>query len=348
METLVLLFILVLGVSFLCSILESVLLSVNFTYISVIEEKNKKAGFALKKLKDNIDKSISSILILNTFANTLGATGIGIQAQKVFQGDPNFILLISITLTFLILFVAEIIPKTIGAVYWKKLVIPATSFINFFIFITYPIILLTLFVTQKINKNNGSDDVTREEVLHTALLSEENGLINDLESDIIENTLSLKEMKIKDILTPRSVVFSVNKDIQIKDLLDDERTYKFSRLPVYDDSIDNIVGMVLTKKLFKYAIKNPNHTIEDIMDRIDSINENIPVSKALNKLINAKSHLVIVTDGYDQTEGIVTLEDCIETLLGLEIMDELDTTEDMRKLASTKMKQNRKIKENQR
>jgi CBS domain containing-hemolysin-like protein len=345
METLVLLFVLVLGVSFLCSVLESVLLSVSVTYISVLEDKNKKAGIALKKLKENIDKSISSILILNTFANTLGATAIGIQAQKVFQGDPNFILITSITLTFLILFVAEIIPKTIGAVYWKNLAIPATKMINFFIFITYPIVILTLFVTRKINKKDGAEEVTREEVLHTALLSEENGLINDLESDIIENTLSLKEMKIKDILTPRSVVFSVNKDIKIKDLLEDERTYKFSRLPVYDDSIDNIVGMVLTKKLFKYAIKNPNQTIEDIMGKIDSINENIPVSKALNKLIHAKSHLVIVTDGYDQTEGIVTLEDCIETLLGLEIMDESDTTEDMRKLASAKMKANRKNKE---
>ena len=316
------------------------------TYISVLEVKNKNAGKALRNLKENIDKSISSILILNTFANTLGATAIGIQAQKVFEGDPNFILATSIILTFLILFVAEIIPKTIGAVYWKKLAIPSIRIINFFVFITYPIIILTLFITKKINKNDTMDEVTREEVLHTALLSEENGILNYLESDIIENTLSLKEMKIKDILTPRSVVFSVKKDTIIRDLLDDERTYKFSRLPVYDESIDNIVGMVLTKKLFKHAIKDDSKTIEDIMDRTDSINENIPVSKALNKLLNAKSHMLIVTDGYDQTEGIVTLEDCIETLLGLEIMDELDTTEDMRKLASSRMKAKRKLKEN--
>lgn len=345
METLILLFVIVLLVSFLCSVLESVLLSVNVTYISVLEEKNKKAGKALRKLKENIDESISSILILNTFANTLGATAIGIQAQKVFEGNPNFILVTSIVLTFLILFVAEIIPKTIGAVYWKELSIPAIKFINFFIFITYPIIVLTLFVTRKINTNDNADEVTREEVLHTALLSEENGVINDLESDIIENTLSLKEIKIKDILTPRSVVFSVNKDTVIKDLLDDARTYKFSRLPVYDESIDNMVGMVLTKKLFKNAIKNPNQKISDIMDKIDFINENIPVSKALNSLIKAKSHMIIVTDGYDQTEGIVTLEDCIETLLGLEIMDESDTTEDMRQLASSNMKAKRKLKE---
>ena len=345
MEYLVLLFILVIGISFLCSILESILLSTNVSYISVLENSNPKAGKLLKKLKTDIDKSISSILILNTFANTLGATAIGIQAQSVFNEDSTLVLFVTIALTFMILFFAEIIPKTIGAIYWKQLAPYAVRIIDIFIFITYPIILLTLFLTKKISKNK-DDTVTREEILHTTLLSEEDGIINDMESDIIENTLSLKEVKIKDILTPRSVVFSVQKDIIIKDLLEDSRTFKFSRVPVYSDSIDHVVGMILTKKLFKHAIKNPNVTIESIMIDVDSINENIPVSKALSSFTKVKGHMLIVTDGYDQTEGIVTLEDCIETLLGLEIMDELDTTEDMRKLASAKMKAKRKEKEN--
>jgi CBS domain containing-hemolysin-like protein len=340
MEYLIFLFVLVIGVSFLCSILESILLSTNNSYIAILEENNPKAGKLLKKQKNNIDKSISSILILNTFANTLGATAIGVQAQNIFNSDSNWILAVSIALTFMILFFAEIIPKTIGAVYWKQLSPYAVNFIEFFVFITYPIIVLTLFITQKIGKNK-DDTVTREEILHTALLSEGDGIINDMESDIIENTLSLKEIKIIDILTPRSVVFAVQKDTLIKDLLEDERTYKFSRVPVYADGIDNIVGMVLTKKIFKYAIKNAKATIEDIMVDVNRINENIPVSKALNILTKTKGHLLIVTDGYDQTEGIVTLEDCIETLLGLEIMDELDTTEDMRKLAKSNMKEKR-------
>ncbi|WP_346893887.1 CNNM domain-containing protein [uncultured Roseibium sp.] len=250
-------------------------------------------------------------------------------------------------MTFSILFFAEIIPKTIGAIYWKELAPVAARLINVFIFITYPIIILTLFVTKKINKNSDGETVSREELIHTALLSEEDGVINDMESDIIENTLTLKSKKIKDILTPRSVVFAVQKDTPIKDLLDDKRTYKFSRVPVYSDSIDNIVGMVLTKKIFKHAIKNPNVTIEHIMSNVNSINENIPVLKALNSFTKAKGHMLIVTDSYDQTEGIVTLEDCLETLLGLEIMDELDTTEDMRKLASAIMKAKRKKKESE-
>ncbi|MBT4572290.1 MAG: DUF21 domain-containing protein [Campylobacteraceae bacterium] len=343
MEYLIFLFVLVITISFLCSILESILLSVNVTYISVLENNNPKAGKDLRELKTDIDKSISSILILNTFANTLGATAIGVQAQIVFDNDSNLVLLASIALTFMILFFAEIIPKTIGAIYWKELAPKAAILIKFFVFITYPIILITLFVTKKINKNGANETVSREELIHSALLSEEDGIINDLESDIIENTLKLKEVKLKDILTPRSVMFAVNKDTIIKDLLDDARTYKFSRVPVYDQNIDHIVGMILTKKLFKHAIRNSEVTIESIMFPIDSLNENIPVSKALSSFTKSKAHMLLVTDGYDQTEGIVTLEDCLETLLGLEIMDESDTTEDMRKLASAKMRAKRKL-----
>lgn len=342
MEYLIFLFVLVVGISFLCSILESILLSTNISYISVLEETNPSAGKLLSELKRDVDKSIASILILNTFANTLGATAIGVQAQTVFSHNSNLILFVSIALTFCILFFAEIIPKTIGAVYWKQLAPVAARFINIFIFITYPIIIMTMFITKKISKKAVGETVSREELIHSALLSEEDGIINDMESDIIENTLKLKEKKIKDIFTPRSVVFAVHKDTMIKDLLEDKRTYKFSRVPVYDDSIDHIVGVVLTKKIFKNAIKNSDVTIETIMSKVDSINENIPVLKALSSFTKAKGHLLIVTDSYDQTEGIVTLEDCLETLLGLEIMDELDTTEDMRKLATAIMRSKRK------
>jgi len=341
-EYLVFLFFLVIGVSFLCSVLESILLSTNVSYISVLEQENPSAGKLLKELKKDVDKSISSILILNTFANTLGATAIGVQAQTVFNNDSTWVLLVSIILTFLILFVAEIIPKTIGAIYWKELAPIAAKLISIFIVITYPIVILTLFVTRKINKNSDGEIVSREELIHTALLSEEDGIINDMESDIIENTLSLKEIKIKDILTPRSVVFAVEKNTLLKDLLDDKRTYKFSRVPVYDGTIDNIVGMVLTKKIFKHAITNSDVSMEEIMIKVERIHENIPVLKALSSFTKTKGHMLIVVDGYDQTEGIVTLEDCVETLLGLEIMDELDTTEDMRKLATSKMKAKRK------
>ncbi len=346
MDILILLFIAVIGVSFLCSILESIILSTNISYISILEKNNPARGALLKKLKINIDKSISSILILNTIANTLGATAIGVQAQNVFEGNSNLVLMISIVLTFLILFVAEIIPKTIGAVYWKQLAPIAAVIIKYFIIITTPIIIITQFVTKKIaNGKNLNESISREELIHSTLLSEEEGIIGDLESDIIENTLTLHNIKVKDILTPRSVMYAIQKDMKIKDILDDKRTYKFSRVPVYDQSIDHIVGVVLTKKLFKQAIKNKEASVESIMLPIFTLNENIPVSKALNTFIKKREHMFLVLDNYDQTEGIVTLEDCIETLLGLEIMDESDTIDDMRKLALRQMKAKRKEKE---
>lgn len=348
MEILIFLFVLVIGVSFLCSILESILLSTNISYISVLEKKSPTSGKLLKQLKTDIDKSIASILILNTIANTLGATAIGVQAQQVFEGNSNLVLAVSIILTFFILFVAEIIPKTIGAMYWKQLAPSAASTIKVFIFLTYPIIIITQFVTKKISKNKkDSDSISREELIHSTLLSEEEGVIGDLESDIIENTLSLNEIKINDISTPRSVMYAIQKDMNISEILKDKRAFKFSRVPVYDESIDHIIGVVLTKKLFKQAIHDASVSIEEIMSPIFTLNENIPVSKALNMFIKKKEHMFLVLDNYDQTEGIVTLEDCIETLLGLEIMDESDTTEDMRKLAINKMKAKRKRKEAQ-
>lgn len=344
MEILILLFVVVIGTSFICSALESVLLSTNASYISVLEKNNPTAGKLLKKLKTDIDKSIASILILNTIANTLGATAIGVQAQTVFEGNSSVVMIISIVLTFLILFFAEIIPKTIGAVYWKQLAPYAPGIINFFIFIVYPIIIITQFVTKKIGKES-SDTITREELIHSTLLSEEEGVIGDLESQIIENTLTLNNIKLKDILTPRSVVYAIEKNTPMKDIIEDKRTIKFSRIPVYEGNIDNIVGIVLTKKIFKQAINESEKTLEDIMKPVFSLHESIHVAKALNMFIQKKEHMFIVHDSYNQTEGIVTLEDCIETLLGLEIMDELDTTADMRKLALNKMKAKRKEKE---
>ena len=344
MEILILLFVAVIGTSFLCSVLESVLLSTNASYISVLEKNNPVAGKLLKKLKTDIDKSIASILILNTIANTLGATAIGVQAQNVFARNSTLVMVVSIILTFMILFFAEIIPKTIGAVYWKQLAFHAPRIINFFIFITYPIIIITQFVTRKIGKES-SDAISREELIHSTLLSEEEGIIGDLESLIIENTLTQNNIKIKDILTPRSVVYAIEKNTLIKDIVEDKRTFKFSRVPVYEGNIDNIVGIVLTKKIFKQALTEGEKNLEDIMKPVFSLHENIHVAKALNMFIQKKEHMFIVHDSYNQTEGIVSLEDCIETLLGLEIMDELDTTADMRKLALNKMKAKRKEKE---
>jgi len=331
------------GVSFLCSILESVLLSLSMSNINVIKKEKEEVGVLLEKLKKDIDTSIASILILNTIANTLGAAGVGAEATRIFGSEYMFY--ISAGLTLAILFFSEIIPKTFGAVYYKELAPFAAYLIRIFIVFTYPLIIISLFITKKIAKGKNVHTFTREELLETTFLSEDEGVIDEKESEVIENLLTLNKSKIRDILTPRSVVFAIDKNLTVGEVLEKEGIYKFSRIPVYDGAIDNIVGMVLSKKIFQKAIEDKDVKVESLISTIFSINENIPVSYALDLFIKRREHLFIVTDSYDQTEGIVTLEDCIETLLGMEIMDELDTIDDMRKLAKDRMKAKKKNKE---
>ena len=328
------------GISFICSITESAILTINMSHINVLKKDNEKLGNLLEKLKTNLDVSIASILIFNTIANTLGAAAIGAEAARIF--GIEYVFYVSVALTLIILFVSEIIPKTIGAVYYKELAPLVAYVIKTFTFLSYPLIKMTLFVTKKIAKNNTYTGITREELLETALLVEDGGHIDEKESDVIENVLKLNKSKVSDILTPRSVVFALEKNMSLEDILKTEGIKKFSRIPVYEGSIDNIIGDVLSKEVFQQAIESKQGGIENLIGPLFSINENIPVSYALDMFIKRKEHMFLVTDSYGQTEGILTLEDCIETLLGLEIMDESDTTEDMRKLAKDKMKKKQK------
>ncbi len=345
MDLLILYFTLAVGISFVCSVLEAVLLSVNMSYIAVLEKEKPRVGRLLRLHKENISKSIASILILNTIAHTLGAAAVGAQASILFGNDA--VVIISMIMTFAILFLSEIIPKTIGAVYWKELAPISAHFIRIFIWITYPIILTTLFVTDKISKGKGDvNTLTKEELLESMLLSEDEGVIDEKESDVIENILNLDNIKVGEILTPRSVIFAIDESMTIKEVIETQLAiFKFSRIPIYKNSIEDVTGLVLTKKIFRQALTDDSVTIGSIKKEIFSINENVPVSKALDLLIAKKDHMFLVMDNYDQTEGIVTLEDCVETILGIEIMDESDTTEDMRELAKQKMKQKRKEKD---
>ncbi|MDB2561987.1 CNNM domain-containing protein [Sulfurimonas sp.] len=346
MDLLILYFSLAVGISFLCSVLEAVLLSVNMSYIAVLEKERPIVGKLLRIHKENIHKSIASILILNTIAHTIGAAAVGAQAAILFGNDA--VVIISIIMTFAILFLSEIIPKTIGAVYWKQLAPMSAHFIRIFIWITYPVILSTLFITNKISKGKGdAHTLTKEELLESMFMSEDEGVIDEKESDVIENILNLDNIKISEILTPRSVVFALDETMSIQEVIDTQpNIFKFSRIPIYKDSIEDVTGIVLTKKLFEQALKDGSVSVSTIKKDIFSLNENIPVSKALDMFIAKKEHMFLVMDNYDQTDGIITLEDCVETILGVEIVDESDTTVDMRELAKRKMKAKRKEKEN--
>ncbi len=341
MDLLILYFLAAVIISFICSVLESVLLSVNMPYISVLEKERPPVGALLRSHKMNISKSIASILILNTIANTLGAAAVGAQAEHVFGSSAVF--WVSVVLTFAILFFAEIIPKTIGATYWKQLAPLSAYVIKFFIFITYPMILMTLFVTNRIKKGDEGMSLTKEELLESALLSEDEGVLDEQESDIIENILKLDDIKVHDILTPRSVVFALEGKRSIKDIIDSEPDiFKYSRIPVYEGNIENVTGMILTKQLFKQALEDNTILLNKIQKDIYRINAQVPVSWALDLFIEKKEHMFLVLDKYDQVEGIVTLEDCVETILGVEIVDESDAHVDMRELAKLKMRLQRR------
>lgn len=333
-------FVIAVGVSFLCSILEAVLLSLTPAYITSIKSTKPKTAKLLEKQKKDIDRSIGSILTLNTFAHTLGAAGVGAEAVEIFGQEYMFY--ISAFLTILILIFSEIIPKTIGAYYWKSLSGISARFIQILVFITYPLLVVMQYITSFISsKNKVSQDITKEEIEAAVVLGEEAGLLKQKDTTIIENALELYNIKVKDIYTPRRVVFSVSLNNLEKSLdntcdtqLDFIKLKEYSRVPVYGENIDDIKGIILSKEYFyEYINKEKQNDINSLIKPVFRINENIPVSKLLDLFIAKREHMFIVVDNYDQTEGIVTLEDAIETLLGAEIVDEFDQIIDMREWA---------------
>ena len=338
-------FLIAVGVSFLCSILEAILLSIDKAYVEVTKTKNKPLGDLMQKQQDNIDFSIGSILTLNTFAHTLGAAGVGAEAVKVFGQEYMFY--ISAVLTILILIFSEIIPKTIGAYYWKALGGISTRVISFLVFITYPLLVIMSKITSFVTSNEKSK-ITKEEITAATNIALKDGIIKNKDSNIINNLLNLENIKVKDIHTPRSVVESFSEDEIIQSLetqekkLDFTKLRQYSRIPVYSTNIDSIIGVLFSKEYFLEYIENNLENKTDIIKPVFSVYENIPISKLIDLFISRKEQLFIVVDRYDQTEGIVTLEDAIETLLGSEIVDEQDKFTDMRELAKSRMKHIRK------
>ena len=328
-------FLIAIGVSFLCSILEAVLLSITPSHIEVTKQKNPKLGALMSYQKEKIDFSIGAILTLNTFAHTLGAAGVGAEAAKLFGAEYMFY--ISAVLTMLILILSEIIPKTLGAYYWKTLSGFTTRTIKFITFLTYPILIVLNRITAVIAPDK-KESFSKDELLATIEIAEKKGLLKENEGDVIENLLTLKQLKVSKIYTPRKVVFTLQKEdflrsFHHKDKIDSEKLREFSRVPIYDKDIDDIVGVVISKEVFHEYLKDEYDNKEELIKPVFHINENISISKLIDMFIQKKEHLFIVTDNYGQTEGIVTLEDAMETLLGVEIVDELDSTVDMREKA---------------
>ncbi|HJE03238.1 Hemolysin C [Aliarcobacter thereius] len=326
--------------STLCSILEATVLSSTPSYIESMDEDNysKKSIKLVKNMKDDIDKSISSILTLNTFAHTMGAAGVGAQAAIVF-GD-KWQSLVAFILTLLVLYITEIYPKTYAALYWKKFLVPTAYIISFLIKVTYPFIWFGTKITNYIKKDKKDEaSFSKDEIIALVNLSEKEGTIQSKESSFIENLFKLKSIRTEDIMTPRSVVFALSTKTTVKEALEDDKLYIHTRIPVYCETIDNIVGIVFAQTILEQRIKkNKNKKLEEIMIPVHKVAEDTEVSSLIDSFLRKKSHLFVVQDSYGQTSGIVTLEDTIETLLGVEIVDEKDKFEDMQEFAKQKLK----------
>ncbi|RFC53360.1 CNNM domain-containing protein [Brumimicrobium aurantiacum] len=324
-------------VSFLCSIMESVLLSVPQSYLIVKHESGKEWAKSFMDLKINIDKPLSAILTLNTVAHTIGAAGVGAQAVKVF-GEASFGV-VSAVLTFLILFVTEIIPKTIGARYWRKLTKSVYNLIKITVFLTYPFVLLSALVTKLFSKKDSENTTSREEIAALAKIGMDEGLFSSKENKIIQNILKLKNVKVKEIMTPRVVLATADENLNLKEFLNDKEYLNFSRIPIFAEESENITGYVLRQEVFEQLAEGENdRKLKDLKHNILTTPNNTVLFSLWEKFLENKEHIALIVDEYGGVDGIVSMEDIIETLLGLEIMDEKDTVTDMQKYARERWK----------
>ena len=332
MITLILFFVLALGTSFLCSLLEAVTLSLTHPYVAALETRRPRSASLLHQIMDRIDRALSAILTLNTVANTVGAVGVGAQAAKLWGNA--YLAITSGVLTLMILVFSEIIPKTLGAVHWRRLA-PMAAYWIFALtwLLKYPITVLELISGLLVPKGKHAR-FSREEMMASVRIGTKEGALRERESRVIHNMLHLRSIRVKDILTPRSVVMALSKHQTIAQAVDVHSTIRFSRIPVYSKDLDHIIGIVSRYGMLQsLADGKGSQALQTLVKPIHAVPETKSVSSALDTFIRRKEHIFLVVDEYGGTAGLLTLEDAIETLLGVEIVDELDKVEDMRKWA---------------
>lgn len=314
--------------SFICSIAEAVLLSITPSYIENLKSTAPEKARRIKRLRFvEIDRSLAAILTLNTIAHTVGAIVAGAKATHVF-GDA-WIGLFSAIITVLILFFSEIIPKTIGAVYWKSLANPIAYLVAFLIKTLYPIIWLSEQVTKLISNNKNHHGFSRDEFIAMAGLGHRTGHINEHESRIIDNLFTFNVIYAKDIMTPRTVMVCYPETMDVETAFGALAESTFSRMPIYSEDMDDISAFVLKTDILMAQAKGENKLLSELKRELLTVIESTNLPTLLEMLLNQRQHIALVVDEYGHSTGLVTLEDVVETLLGLEIMDEVDKIQDM-------------------
>ena len=328
----------------MCSVWEAVLLSITPSFVEVQYKEGTRTGKLLKAFKADIDRPLAAILTLNTIAHTVGALGVGAQAGKMFGDEEMVAFGISMpfsieafvggVMTLAILILSEIIPKTLGANYWKQLSGFTTTSLNFVIYALYPLVWMSQVITRLLKKDKDKSVFSRADFFAMAEVGEKEGVIESNESQIIYNLLKLNTVRAKDIMTPRTVVKAANEHQSIQEFYEKNPKLPFSRIPVFAESKDHINGFVLKDEILSSIIvKKGALPLKDIMREILIVNEQIALPDLFNILIEKREHIALVVDEFGGMAGIVTMEDVIETLLGMEIVDEQDKIEDMQSLA---------------
>ena len=323
---------LALGVSFICSLLEAVLLSMSVSHVSIINKSGDKNGSRWARLKeDDSVKPLTAILTLNTIAHTMGAAGVGAEVSDIWGDDK--LTIASIFLTLAVLFLSEIIPKTLGSAYWKVFSRPSGIVLSGMTKILSPFFVPLLWFKRLLPKAETSS-VTRDELHALADIGEEEGELEEDEETVIHNLLALREIPVKDVMTPRTVTLSFDHDWTIRQVLDDTKILRFGRMPVYEETIDSLSGFVLRSDILMAASMDEwDTTLLDLKKPLLTIGIDDSVDLALDRFLESKVQILAALDEFGGTAGIITMEDVIETLLGEEIVDELDEHEDMRELA---------------
>ena len=320
------------AVSFLCSILEATLMSTPISYITMREDEGYRPAVRMKAYKLDSSRPIAAILSLNTIANTVGAAGVGRQATLVF--GSQWFGLVSAVFTILVLVLAEIIPKTIGTTHWKSLMGFTAATIRCLIVALFPIVVCVEYLQKLITPRADRNSISREEVGAMADVAEESGELDEDENEIIQNLINIDALTAVEAMTPRVVAAIAPESMSIKRFYKDRRYLHHSRIPVYTDNDEYITGYVLRMDALQLMAEDKfDKTLGDIRRDVRSFPEDTPIETIWDSMVESKEQMVIIINEYGAFQGVLTMEDVIETILGDEIVDERDVVEDMQQLA---------------
>ena len=326
---------LALGVSFLCSILEAGLLSVTPSHVAKLVQDRPKVGLKIRGLKANVDRPLAAILTLNTFANTAGAAGVGAEAQRLWGSEA--LAIASGVLTLAILIISEILPKTLGALYWRRMTSFMATALPIMILVLSPFVWLSEAITRTLKRRRVAQTFSREEFAALARVGEEQGIFDESEMRILRNLFHFGSLRTRDIMTPRTVVFSLEENTTVRDAVAARGSMIFSRIPIWKGTPDQVTGYVLKDQLLLRAARDQlDAPLSSFAREALMVPDTIALPSLFEKLLDNREHIAVVVDEYGGVDGVVTMEDVLETLIGLEIVDEMDSVQDMRAMARSK------------